>query len=691
MYFYTVGEPVSYVNGRMVKYVHPAKDAQSVPRRAIYAAVPGEVEAIRQEFIRRKDADEDNIPIRLLSDTFLASNEGFPAKLGRRSLGLDGTSEERSHEFEPEPLGPQLAELRRRKPARQHFRIAIVNGFGTNLGDSLLGATALSVVGKYMRSLLPGVSFDLLLGPGTSAAAADFIRNIPGVERVRWSGISLSDFESYDAYFDFSDLLNLPRYYELPPVDWYIWWMGLEPGAVAPVEKRNRIVIRHDAFQKVRSALDGVRGKKIFFSRRSSVPLRTFPEHEACTFLQGLLDSDESIVAVVEYAIGFDHPRLLDLSGIIDSTEMLKALLALVDGAIVIDSLPLHLTDATALPTVAISASMPADRLVRYYPHACAILLPGAESLPGWGHAKINDQDSWDSMAPAYARAWGGLQPAEVLSTLAEKMASVESLRHGSPPLFEFAVLPERPAWVNVEMRHGHRIDVTPSRIVPSAQAIAAENAIRGIIPQVVFPGCTVVECGGGSGQTALELLRHVGAEGSVYAFEPRRLYFQLLCARSVLAGHDRLYAKESLPYLQNPDGTLPEIADLDMLSPHDDRLQGNSASRVSLRCEPIDDLELPMCRLMVIHPPISVEEALRSAVRTIERCRPIILTAPQGADTAQQLSEHLSGNGYDGWEQQLAPVNAVSASLFVAVPAEMGITVRGFSRIFQPGGQQTA
>lgn len=682
MYFYTFGEPVRCVSGRLAKYVLPAPDIQSIPRKAIYAGVPGEAEAIRQDLLRQKGGRDADIPMRLIPDTVLAANAGFPFRLGRRSLAVDGIVGERFHEFEPEPLGAQLEELRIQNPYRQHYRIAIVNGFGTNLGDSLQGATALRVVAGYMRKRLPGVSFDLMLGPGTSAAAADFIRHVPGVERVRWSGIPLSDFELYDGYFDFSELLSLPRYHEMQPVDWYLWWMGLEPELIHPSEKRNRLVVRHDAFHAVKRALGSVGGKKIFFSRRASVPLRSFSEKEAGDFVRSLLELDESLVVVVEYALDVEHPRLLDFTGVIDTTEKLKAMMVLVDGAIVIDSLPLHLSDAAALSTVVISSSMPVDRLVRYYPHASGLLIPDAESLPGWGQPKITDPAAWDSMSEAYARAWGELQAEEVFSLLSEKMATADARRQASPPLYEFTVLPDRPVWVKTKTVDGHRFDITPSRMVLSPQSIAAAAAMSAIVPQIVFTGCTVVECGGGSGETTLELLRHAGSDGEVYVYEPRRLYFQLLCARAVLAGHDRLFAIQALPFLRSEDGISPSICDLDMLSPHDERMPGNSASMVSLSCEPLDELELPMCRLLVIHPPVSVVDTLNASRRMIDRCRPMILTAPRPPEDAGQFVASLAGMRYDSWEQPLAGLHGGTFSLFFAVPAEMAINIWGFRKL---------
>ena len=54
------------------------------------------------------------------------------------------------------------------------------------------------------------------------------------------------------------------------------------------------------------------------------------------------------------------------------------------------------------------------------------------------------------------------------------------------------------------------------------------------LFEQVVRPGDTVLEAGANMGSHTVWLSKHVGQEGAVYAFEPARHTFQLLCANLV-------------------------------------------------------------------------------------------------------------------------------------------------------------
>ena len=85
------------------------------------------------EASRSDQGPEDRL--RLYSEAELAAWPGWPMRLGRSDRGLAVISD-------PAPLGAQLAALRARRPGRRRFRVALVGGFGFNLGDTLLGATA---------------------------------------------------------------------------------------------------------------------------------------------------------------------------------------------------------------------------------------------------------------------------------------------------------------------------------------------------------------------------------------------------------------------------------------------------------------------------------------------------------------------------------------------------------------------
>lgn len=224
-----------------------------------------------------------------------------PARLGRVSSKFVGDGLY-THE-EAEVLPAQLHVLQERKPAKQHFRFALVNGFGSNLGDNTIGITAFRVVAEYLGRHFKSFSVDILFGPDTNPANADIVGYEPWVDQVLFQGPTLVEFAQYDAYFDVSGLITLPRFNEMPTVDWYLWWFGLDPKQVPSEKKRNKGYIRWDAWNAVHALLKEVSGKKVLFNPKASVPLRSMPADVASKFAKRLLELDPEMKLVVDQPI----------------------------------------------------------------------------------------------------------------------------------------------------------------------------------------------------------------------------------------------------------------------------------------------------------------------------------------------------------------------------------------------------
>ena len=82
-----------------------------------------------------------------------------------------------------------------------------------------------------------------LFGPEANRSAEHIVGHDPRVEQIFYQSISLVDFSRYDAYFDVSGLITLPRWNDLSAVDWYLWWFGVDPSQIPPASKRNKLFI----------------------------------------------------------------------------------------------------------------------------------------------------------------------------------------------------------------------------------------------------------------------------------------------------------------------------------------------------------------------------------------------------------------------------------------------------------------
>ncbi len=195
----------------------------------------------------------------------------------------------------------------------------MVNGFGSNLGDNLMGITAFRLVARCLQAHFASFSVDILFGPDSNPANKDTVGYEPWVDQVLFQSVALIDFARYDAYFDVTDLIVLPGYDEMPTVDWYLWWFGLDPDTCAPEDKRNQGYIRWPEWQAVATLLRSTSGKRVLFNPKASVALRSMPAAVARAFAEGLLALDEEICLVVDQPLDIEHERLLDLPAQINS------------------------------------------------------------------------------------------------------------------------------------------------------------------------------------------------------------------------------------------------------------------------------------------------------------------------------------------------------------------------------------
>lgn len=424
MHFFALSQDWTFETPSLRHHYRGVGDVQSPSVERVYLAVGDEV---RQHMKEAKSLGASAQPaLHIVDESALLDWSPFPTRLGRVFTYVVGDG---LHVHSKDaPLSAQLQALRARKPQRRHFRIAVVNGFGANLGDSTVGITAFRVVLQYLREHLPSFSCDALLCPGASAAVADILGHEPEVERVLLHNLTVAEFAQYDAYFDFTNLINLPRYNEMPTVDWMLWWCGLAPDAVPAEHKRNRGHIRQDAWQAVQVLLRHRPGQKVLFNPKASVPLRSMPEDVALQFAKRLLELDPEIKLVIDQPMDCKHPRLIDLSGQIDSPEKFKALVGQVDGVITVDTFAIHQADISSTPCVTLFSSI-APTAYPYYPYNAGLGIPGYEALPAYQRPKVADEE-WQHIKDAYHAAWARLNPAQVLALLREKMAQRQAHLH---------------------------------------------------------------------------------------------------------------------------------------------------------------------------------------------------------------------------------------------------------------------
>lgn len=578
-------------------------------------------------------AGEDSL--RVLRAESLAAIPGVPRRLGVCAYADPLAAP-------ADCLYAQLDELRKASPQRRLFRILLVAGFGGNLGDNLLGMTAFRHLHAVLEAHLPAVSVDVLLGWHADDRLERLYRDAPGIDRILTQGIPLTEFSRYQACYDASNLITLPHYGQRPMVDWYLWWMGLDPQRIAPADKRNAVAVPKDDQAAVKADLAAVPQPRILFNPKSSVSLRTLPDERLPGLLQELLNAWPEASIILLQPPPFADPRVLDLSATITHVDRLAALVAEVDGLIGVDTYTAHLADALATPAVTIYTSF-SPAVYPYYPLARDIVLPGAENLPGWGRPKLSDTD-WQATATAYAAAWQQLSGSRLVAALHDAMTTRVTQ---SPTATPTILPPRRRHALPLTTRYtplNNRID-QPARQRPDPLADLADHHLRDIARQALHLGDTVIHIAPGPGALTIDLARQVGPQGRLVAIEPRRQLFQLLLAN--LKQNDIWHADT---HHLMPEGATPTwrpIHALDCTDDHNPLAMHNDAPAEDTLCAALDTLPLRACSLLILTPPLTSPNILAGARQTITRYRPIILIGPIFPPDAQTYATHLAPGNY--------------------------------------------
>jgi FkbM family methyltransferase len=168
------------------------------------------------------------------------------------------------------------------------------------------------------------------------------------------------------------------------------------------------------------------------------------------------------------------------------------------------------------------------------------------------------------------------------------------------------------------------------------------------LLQSLVRPGDVVLEVGANIGVHTLGLARAVGPAGRIYAIEPQRRLFQMLCANLALNDIDNVHAR------QQGLGATPEVL---WVSTPTTAAPANFGG-ISLQRqgeEPVDVVtidQLGLDRLDLIKIDVEgMEEAvLRGGVETIRRLAPRLYVENDRPETSASLIRLIRDLGYRMW-----------------------------------------
>jgi FkbM family methyltransferase len=168
------------------------------------------------------------------------------------------------------------------------------------------------------------------------------------------------------------------------------------------------------------------------------------------------------------------------------------------------------------------------------------------------------------------------------------------------------------------------------------------------VFRQCLRPGDVALDIGANLGAHTLPLAQLVGPSGAVFAFEPQRILFQILCGNVALNEIPNVHA---LPVALGRAAGRTKVPALDYRGASNfggvslGAAQGEDVTVVTL-----DQLELARARLIKIDVEGMELEVLAGAKATLARCRPILYVENDRVGRSEALVARLQEDGYRMW-----------------------------------------
>ncbi len=174
------------------------------------------------------------------------------------------------------------------------------------------------------------------------------------------------------------------------------------------------------------------------------------------------------------------------------------------------------------------------------------------------------------------------------------------------------------------------------------------------VFDQFLRPGAVVIEAGANIGTHTVPLAKMVGEQGRVYAFEPQRIIFQILCANLALNSITNVRALWSGLGSEESTFSLPAI-DYSVTQNFGGVNFEKFDTGEEVPVSTIDKLDLPRVDLVKADVEGMELAVLQRGNNTIERCRPMLYLECDREDRSQELIEHLYAQGYKAyWHRPL-------------------------------------
>lgn len=291
--------------------------------------------------------------------------------------------------------GAELDDIFRRQA--KAVKIAVINGMGIGIGDSIVGLRALEIFHERIRPNYSNISIDMF--QRIKPELRTLYQCDKSVNRTYDMPQTLGRLLGYDDFMSLEGFTLSQEFNSMPMIDYFLAKFGVDPATVSDHEKRGACLNPAGSRRNIDKSLDNLlqsyksKGHRLLFIHPlASDAIRSIPDDHIAKLTDFLIGNTDFIL-VSAVATSCKNERLLDVSRYSKSTDDFINIISRMDAVITVDTSAYHIAACFDIPTVVLFNTIHPRYRVSYYPYVRGIWLGDGKDALLMRHKGFTEQD----------------------------------------------------------------------------------------------------------------------------------------------------------------------------------------------------------------------------------------------------------------------------------------------------------